>query len=225
MAATDPARAWRLADEAQRDSHQPQVYLFLALGLKPRDPAASERAFWKAIQGIDRQIEQGMEFSVTMGPTSWVLLPLVEQIDPTLVPELFWRAVAARPPIGNPRTLFYRTPTGLACWLGWYNREVAAAVFEPVRTELEQTDEQTLAIRELEFQAWSIFCPRRGGPARKSSRRVGARDGELCQGNRCPVARTTLRGTVAASLVSIHGNERHARTRSPVAPAVVRISW
>lgn len=71
---------------------------------------SAERAFWKAVEGIDRQLEEGVEFSFTLGP-SWVLLPLVEQIDPTLVPGLFWRAVAARPPIGNPRTLYQRVLT------------------------------------------------------------------------------------------------------------------
>jgi hypothetical protein len=31
-----------------------------------------------------------------------VVLPMVEQIDPALVPELFWRAIATRLPAGNP---------------------------------------------------------------------------------------------------------------------------
>lgn len=50
--------------------------------------------------------------------------------------------------------------TGVALWLGWYDREVAAVVFEPVRTYIEQTDDQTLADRQSEFQSWSIFDPR-----------------------------------------------------------------
>ena len=184
------------------------------MGLKPRDPAAAERAFWKAIQGIDRQMEEGVEFPVTLGP-SWVLLPLVEQIDPTLVPELFWRGVAARPPIGNPRTLFHRTPTGLALLLGWYDREVAAAVFEPVRTVLEQTDEHTVADHEREFQSWSIFDPR-AAAARLEQLPVTMESG--AQGSRCPDTWILLRGPVAEALVPVHGNERSARTRHQVNP-------
>ena len=34
-----------------------------------------------------------------------VLLPMVEQIDPALVPELFWRIVATRPSTGDPRSV------------------------------------------------------------------------------------------------------------------------
>jgi len=159
MAATDPARARRLVDEAQRYYDNPQSYLFLALGLKRRDPAAADEAFWKAIGGIDRLMKEGVEYSAMHGGRG-VLLPLVEQIDPALVPELFWRTVATRPPIGNPRTLFHESPIQLSILLGWYNREVAAALFEPVRTQIEQTDDQELAEGGNMFLDWSVFDPR-----------------------------------------------------------------
>ncbi len=159
MAATDPARAWRLVEEAQRSYDHPQNYLFLALGLKPRDPAAAEQAFWKAIEGIDRLMKEGVEYAAMRG-TRGVLLRLVEQIAPILVPELFWRAIATRPPISNPRTTFHETPTNLVTLLAWYDREVAAALFEPVRTQIEQNDDRTLANSGGPFVSWSIFDPR-----------------------------------------------------------------
>ena len=159
MAATDPARARRLVDEAQRYYDSPQTYLFLALGLKPRNPAAADEAFRKAMEGIDRLMKEGVEYSAMRGNRG-VLLPLVEQIDPVLVPEVFWRAVATRPPIGNPRTLFYESPIELAILLGWYNREVAAAIFEPVRSQIEQTEDRELAHWGNQFLSWSIFDPR-----------------------------------------------------------------
>ena len=63
MATTDPARAWRLVDEAQRFDDHPEAYLFLALGLKARDPAAADAAFQKGIEGIDRLMKEGVEYS------------------------------------------------------------------------------------------------------------------------------------------------------------------
>jgi len=166
MAQTDPARARRLVDESQRDRDEPQDYLSLALGSKMRDPAAADEAFWKAMEGIDRLMKEGAEYSAMQGIRG-VWLPLVEQIDPALVPELFWRAIAARPPIGNPRSLFDESPSQLVMLLGWYDREVAAAVFEPVRAQIEQTDDQDLAglANPLQgwptpFLGWSIIDPR-----------------------------------------------------------------
>ena len=41
MATVDPTRARRLVEESQRHWEHPEMYLFLALGLKPRDPAAA----------------------------------------------------------------------------------------------------------------------------------------------------------------------------------------
>ena len=104
MAKADPARARKLVEESQTQLDRPQLYLFLALGLKSRDPAAAHQAFQTAMQGIDRLMKEGPEYSAMQGGR-WVVLPLVEQIDPALVPELFWRALATRLPTGNPRAL------------------------------------------------------------------------------------------------------------------------
>jgi len=159
MAATDPARARRLVDESQRQGNFPQTYLFLALGLKARDPVAADEAFWKAMEGIDRLMEEGTESSGS-AVEHRVLLPLVEQINPTLVPEVFWRAVAMRSPIGKPHSLIDESPSHLVFLLAWYNREVAAALFEPVRALMEKTDDRELAELENPFLEWSIFDPR-----------------------------------------------------------------
>jgi hypothetical protein len=158
MAAVDPGRAWKLVDESQRYYDHPQAYLFLAVGLKPRDPAGADRAFQTALRGIDRLMKDGTEFSAMMGFRG-IVLPLVEQIDPALVPELFWRTVATRPPTGNPRSDPDPYPTYLARLLGWYDRDVASVLFEPVRDRMEHLDDVALA-RAQEFRAWSIFDPR-----------------------------------------------------------------
>ena len=158
MAQADPARARRLVDEAERYQDGPQLYLFLALGLKARDPAAADEAFWKAIAGIDRLMKGGVEYAAMRGYRG-VVLPVVEQLDPALVPEFLWRAVAARPPAGNPRTLFRETPINLTILLSFCDREVAAAVLEPVRVQIEQTDDRELADWGGQFLGWALFDP------------------------------------------------------------------
>jgi hypothetical protein len=161
MASADPARARRLTDQAQRDRDDPQRYLFLALGLKSRDPAAASHAFQTAMQGIDRLMKEGSEYSSVLGGRK-VLLPMVEQVDPAFVPEYFWRVVATRPSIGNPRTESVGERARLALLLAWYDRDVAAAVFEPVRSSLANADDPELAggAWSLAFEAWSILDPR-----------------------------------------------------------------
>jgi hypothetical protein len=159
LAEADPARARNLVDEAQRNLDLPQLYLFLALGSKSRNSAAAADAFWKAIEGIDRLMKEGVEFAAMQGVRG-VVLPIAEQIDPALVPEVFWRAVACRPPIANPRTLLHGIPIELAALLSFYDREVAAAIFEPVMVQLEQTDDQELAGRSFDIASWSMFDPR-----------------------------------------------------------------
>jgi hypothetical protein len=91
-------------DESQRYYDFPQTYLFLALGLKSRDQAAAHEAFQTAMQRIDPPMTEEPDYSSRLG-FNGLLLPLVEQIDPELVPEFFWRAVATRPLTGNPRSV------------------------------------------------------------------------------------------------------------------------
>ena len=77
---------------------------FSRSGSKSRDLAAARQAFQTAMQGIDRLMKDGVEYS-NMLTSRQILLPMVEQIDPALVPEYFWRIVATRPSVGNPRSV------------------------------------------------------------------------------------------------------------------------
>ena len=105
-----------------------QSYLFLALGLKSRDEAAADEAFETAMRGIDRLM------TTRRSTHSWrsrFLLPIVDQIDPALVPELFWRVIATRPPSGNPHPISESPQRTMVILLAWYDRAVAKALFEP----------------------------------------------------------------------------------------------
>ena len=162
MASADPARARRLTDQSQREMDRPNRYLFLALGLKSSDPAGASQAFQTAMQGIDRLIKGAEDYySDGRGPRE-IVLPAVEQLDPALVAEYFWRIVATRSSVGDPRSGNEFAPTLLALLLASYDRDVAAIVFEPVRAWLEHADDRELArpVVPLAFEAWSLFDPR-----------------------------------------------------------------
>jgi RNA polymerase sigma factor (sigma-70 family) len=157
MAAIDPGRARRLTDQAQQDTDLPQRYLFLALGLKASNPAAANEAFQTAMQGYDQLMKEG-EYSSMLVPRA-VLLPMIEQIDPALVPEYFWRVLAMGRPLGNPRSTQDIYASELVNFLAWYDRDVAAALYEPLRDRIEQTDDKTLA-NSRRVVGWSLFDPR-----------------------------------------------------------------
>ena len=96
------------------------------------------------MQGIDRLMAEDAEYS-DMLRSREILLPMVEQLDPALVPEYFWRIVATRPSVGDPRSVNESSSAWLTSFLAWYDRDVAAAVFEPVRAWLDHADDRELA--------------------------------------------------------------------------------
>ena len=157
MAAVDPGRARRILESSPRIDLQPGWFLFLALGARGRDEPASRRAFDEGLRRLDRLMQDQPErFQMIAGS----LLPVVERIDPTMVPEVVWRDVALRPASGNPRTLSEYSPSRLIEDVAWYDREVAAALFEPTRQRIEHTEDRELATWRTEFLAWSLFDPR-----------------------------------------------------------------
>ncbi len=161
MATTDPAQARRLVAESQREGNYPQVWMYLACGLKARDPAAAHESFGRGIRAIDRLLEAGPEYLPLHTPGGpGALMPLAEQIDPSLVPELFWRTVAAQPPIGDPRMFSETSSSDLAELLAWFDRGVAAAIFEPVRDRMDQMDFRELSTHRLELLSWAQIDPR-----------------------------------------------------------------
>ncbi len=171
LARSDPARARRLVDESQHYEDSPQTYLYLACGLKGHDPAAADVAFWKGISEIDRQLEKGVRsfgigiersqtFLIQVKGSLAVFLPLVEHIDPTLVPEIFWRALAARPPVDTPLWLDPPSLGRLAELLAWYDRGAAATLLESDRLVREQTGVPLMSLRLSEFRGRVLWDPR-----------------------------------------------------------------
>jgi hypothetical protein len=158
IAEVDPERAWRLTDTAQSELDNPLRYLWLAHGLRARDPAGARRAFQTAMEGLDRRMAASN--STIVLPRSGVTLPMVEQIDPALLPEYFWRTVAMRPARGEPSDWDWRVANELVLLLAWYDRDVAAALFERTRVALNRGDDLPPAVRLTALEAWSVLDPR-----------------------------------------------------------------
>jgi hypothetical protein len=161
MATVDPARARRAIESVARAGLRPGDYLLLALGSKARDESASRAAFQAGLDGIDKQLREHPERYQFL---SGALLPIVERIDPGLVPEIFWRDVSSRLPAGNPRTLGDDFRAELTMYLAWYDREVAAALFEPSRARMSSAGDDVAAPSDIDLEtaywAWSLFDPR-----------------------------------------------------------------
>jgi hypothetical protein len=157
MASVDPARARRIVDGFSWIAREPDLYIYAALGASKRDERAAREAIREGLRLIDKQIQEEPErFQAKVG----ALLPVVERIDPALLSEIFWRAVVSRSPSGNPRSTSADSPSGLIDSLVWYDRDVAAVLFEPARQRIEQAEDRELATWRGEFLAWSLFDPR-----------------------------------------------------------------
>ena len=121
----------------------------MAAGLAEKDKAGASEALDRAIREIDRLRESGPGPETVyiingirlMPPTNPAaqILPIVERIAPERLAEVFWRAVALHPRIETDREDQLQTSyIGNECMLlGRYDREVAAALFEPLDSYLQ----------------------------------------------------------------------------------------
>ncbi|MGP0065699.1 MAG: carboxypeptidase regulatory-like domain-containing protein [Isosphaeraceae bacterium] len=156
----DPARALRFFENSKLTnltSFRAEVYSSLALGYQKRDEPASRRAIDEVMRAFDGLMHERPE-QLHSGHIS--LLPVIERIDPSLVPEFFWRYVASRPPSANPRTTSVYSPRELIRHVADYDREVAAALFDSSRDRIEHAEDRELANLSSEFETWSSFDPR-----------------------------------------------------------------
>jgi hypothetical protein len=129
MARADLPRARRIALAQEDVGSRAAALVFVAYGLPASERAAARGLVRQALEEVDR----GWDTSVrSLGNALPALMPLVESIDPALVPELFWRAVAGLAVGNDPRDEFGRDDAlRVALLLARYDRTVAASLFEP----------------------------------------------------------------------------------------------
>ena len=145
MARIDADRARRIAAGLPGASERAYAWTFLALGLRSTDPAAAGAALDEAVKEIDGH-------SSTDPQEHWAanaaasILPLVEQIEPDRVEEVFWRAVAQQPTDVDPRDDLGSDASSylvdLPMLLSRYDRDVAATLLEPVDAYIQSLSQR-----------------------------------------------------------------------------------
>jgi RNA polymerase sigma factor (sigma-70 family) len=145
LAKVDLARARRIAAAIETPGARACAWACTALGAYERDKQAAREALDRSIEAIDRILESGPGLELvttvdgaTLYPTNpaVLILPIVEQVAPERLGEFFWRAVALHERLEPDREeSLLRSGIGFECTLlSHYDRQVAAAVFEPMNT-------------------------------------------------------------------------------------------
>lgn len=127
MAKADPPRARRIASNQETAGLRAGALVATAYGLAAKDQTTARELIRRAIAELDQPPDPSdrdrQYFSAFM--------PAVEAIDPTLVPELFWREVASLPDARDPRVPEAMDAPRAALLLARYDREAARAVYDP----------------------------------------------------------------------------------------------
>ncbi len=117
----------------------------------------SSAAIHAGLQSLDRILAEDPRTLLQSGGR---MLAIAEAIDPTLVPEVMWRAIAARPTSGNPRVAQGFVPANLVEQVAWNDRGIAAALLEPLLQRMAKAADRDLVEWEEAFEAWTILDPR-----------------------------------------------------------------
>ncbi len=155
VATLDPRRARELVD-TRRD--QPDYFeheFCLALGAKGRDETISSGAIEAGIKALDLTLKKRPQVLTRSGGR---MLPIVEAVDPALVDEVMWIAIAARLP--SARVIEGKAPGPLVAQIAWYDREVAAALLKPRVQRIEKAADNELVGWEPTFATWTLIDPR-----------------------------------------------------------------
>ena len=137
------------------------AWAYVAWGLAEKDKAAASDAIDRAIREIDRLRESGpgREPATYVAGSGYLhstnpaamILPIVERIAPDRLADVFWRAVALHSRVDTDRERpLRRTNIGVECLLlARYDRQVAAAVLEPVQSYLRSLAARTASADEV----------------------------------------------------------------------------
>jgi hypothetical protein len=99
MGKADPSRAEHLAKMAAEPVYRAYALGCVAVAVAPKDKATAHRLIDEAYAILQQSADAGNQGSrLTQTPVSTAigLLEFVEQIDPTLIREFFWRAISLR---------------------------------------------------------------------------------------------------------------------------------
>ena len=143
MAPVDLERARRIAEKTRDPYYRAHAYGVMAQALAKTNPKEAEKLLQEAFAKLAAHVETGQDrFDGFHDASSMAasLLPVAESIDPQLVPEFLWRAVALR---HSPQEKATRPPTeteklnapgrdaALAMALARYDRDLARGFWKP----------------------------------------------------------------------------------------------
>jgi hypothetical protein len=165
MAAVDLPRARKIAAGIKDAHERARAHGVMAQALARSRPKEALKLLDEAFAVLAKHVASGNDRFNSLWSASVVaglLLPAAEQIDPTLVPEFFWRALSLR---GRPQDRGNEDATGLqaaeggalALVLARYDRGVALALVE----ESAQRRQQDSFRRPHYLQAAALADPRR----------------------------------------------------------------
>ena len=128
LARVDPAQALRLVGRARPDDPTRPAYALgmMALAVAEVDKPAATGWLRLAFDRLGKVAASGSARHPAC--VAAALLPVAERVDPALVPELFWRAVALHADSPGDDG---RSEALLALLLARYDREVARGFFDP----------------------------------------------------------------------------------------------
>jgi hypothetical protein len=127
LAKSDLSRARRLAVPLDDSSSGLACLVFAARGAAATQPVEARQTIIEALRESDRDHHRDAKWTGRFA----MLLPIVEAVDPELVPEFFWRAVAKLGVDDDPRVRDARDDVmRAALLLARYDRDVATALFE-----------------------------------------------------------------------------------------------
>ena len=157
LALSDPVRARRIAAK-QAQHGDANYYIVLALGLALRDKAAARDALQQGLDQVDQLMDDPMsDFRVAYFLR--IALEVVDQIDPALAADVFWRYLATRPGSVDPRSAVQQTSSLLIGPVARYDRHIARVLFEPIRARMVRAEDSEPGALQPEFEAWTMLDP------------------------------------------------------------------
>lgn len=160
MAAVDLPRARRLADLVAGGEIEKQPYALglMAQALAKTNKPAAQRLLDEAFTELEQLRTQGRASQfASISATAGGLLPIVEQVDASRLPEYVARALALRPSRWqrNDDSYIREQNAQLAMMISRYDRELAARVIKP---DLQEVGTLSLALFGADIRTYRTVC-------------------------------------------------------------------
>jgi hypothetical protein len=157
LALSDPVRARRIAAKAAAQRGDENYYIVLALGLAPRDKAAARDALHQGLDHIDQLMDNPLDDSSARSFLQ-IALEVIDQIDPALAADVFWRYLSTRPSSFDPRIAW--EPSSLVIGhVAMYDRYLARTLFEPIRAKMVRAEDSEPGAVQMDFDDWTMLDP------------------------------------------------------------------